>query len=127
MVFPGQARAEWRNNRSPNRGAALPSSLELLRGRGFANGWAQSGKFAWLGEPRSIRASRVSPCSQGGPPGSSPRALRHHGVLSAARPESFLIEKSGKLVGGEAVRARAWGEQLARSDCLANVVKQHKG
>jgi len=55
------------------------------------------------------------------------RALRRHGVASAARPESFIVDKSGKLVAGEAARARAWGKQLSRADCLAHVGKLRKG
>ena len=54
------------------------------------------------------------------------RSLHHHGVRGAARPESFLVDKTGKLVPGEVARARAWGEQLTWSSCLARVVEHQR-
>ena len=41
------------------------------------------------------------------------RAFSSHGLLSVARPESFLVTKAGHLLPGETDRARAWGKQLA--------------
>jgi hypothetical protein len=43
------------------------------------------------------------------------RRIRRHG-LDVVATESFLVEDSeGPLVEGELDRARAWGEELARS------------
>ena len=50
------------------------------------------------------------------------RLLAHHGARIAASPESFLVEGlTGALVEGELERARAWGQRLARRDCLPGV------
>ena len=42
------------------------------------------------------------------------RLLRRHGAHLIARPRSFLVDKQNRLLGGEDVRARTWGEGLAR-------------
>jgi hypothetical protein len=43
------------------------------------------------------------------------RLLRQHGAELVTPPHSFLVDKQNHLVDGEYVRARAWGEDLARS------------
>jgi hypothetical protein len=53
------------------------------------------------------------------------RLLARHGARAAARPESFLVDKTGVLVEGELGRARSWGEHLTWSDCLRRVVEGH--
>lgn len=40
------------------------------------------------------------------------RRLRRHGFLTIVEPESFLVDKEGHLMEGEAERARAWAETL---------------
>jgi len=40
--------------------------------------------------------------------------LRRHGFRVIASPESFLVDGHNHLVPGEELRARAWGEKLAR-------------
>ena len=43
------------------------------------------------------------------------RALRRHGCVLLARPESFfVVDTTGPLVDGELARAREWGAGLAR-------------
>lgn len=43
------------------------------------------------------------------------RLLRQHGAQLVAPPRSFLVDKQNQLLDGEHVRARAWGEDLARA------------
>lgn len=43
------------------------------------------------------------------------RLLRQHGADPVAPPHSFLVDKQSHLLDGEYVRARAWGEDLARA------------
>jgi hypothetical protein len=42
------------------------------------------------------------------------RELRHHGFELVDEPESFLVDRANHLEAGEAARAQAWGEHLAR-------------
>jgi hypothetical protein len=41
------------------------------------------------------------------------RRLRRHGYRLAVGPESFFVDKTNHLLGGESDRARAWGEGFA--------------
>jgi len=41
--------------------------------------------------------------------------LRRRGARLIAVPHSFLVDKQNHLIGGEDVRAHAWGEDLARA------------
>lgn len=41
------------------------------------------------------------------------RTLHHHGAAVLAPPQSFFVDKQGRLRSGELDRARRWGEQLA--------------
>jgi flavodoxin-like protein len=43
------------------------------------------------------------------------RLLRRHGAHLIAPAQSFLVDKQNRLLDGEYVRARAWGEDLARA------------
>jgi hypothetical protein len=40
--------------------------------------------------------------------------LRHHGLRLVLPPESFLVDRSTRLIADEEKRAHAWGERLAR-------------
>jgi hypothetical protein len=41
------------------------------------------------------------------------RELARHGLIQAASPESFIVNKQSHLVPGEQERARSWGAHLA--------------
>jgi len=41
------------------------------------------------------------------------RALRRHGLLVVAGPESFIVDRRSVLLPGELERAKAWGARLA--------------
>jgi hypothetical protein len=41
--------------------------------------------------------------------------LRRHGAQLVAPPHSFLVDKQNRLLDGEHVRAREWGEDLAKA------------
>ena len=54
------------------------------------------------------------------------RGMSHHGIHVVAPPESFLVDKSGELLDGETGKARAWGERLTWSDCVARIVEHQR-
>jgi capsular polysaccharide biosynthesis protein len=43
------------------------------------------------------------------------RLLRRHGAQLVTPPRSFVVDKQNRLLDGEQVRARLWGEDLARA------------
>jgi hypothetical protein len=45
------------------------------------------------------------------------RQLKRHGYRVLAAPESFLVSKQNKLLGGETGRARLWGAQIGEDAC----------
>src|SRR6185437_7556997 len=53
------------------------------------------------------------------------RRLRRHGFRAPVRPESFFVDKRNRLIDGEAERATAWGEALARSARAAHQPAGH--
>ncbi len=76
----------------------------------------------WLASAGRVsdKSAAVFDTRVGGPPLLTGRAssgiasgLRRRGFRIAGKPESFLVDRSNRLVPGEVERARRWGAELA--------------
>jgi hypothetical protein len=79
------------------------------------------GVRSWLAGVRRLHVQGAAFDTRvGSPAGASGRASRgiarllsERGVSVGVRGESFLVDAGGRLLAGEADRARSWGERLA--------------
>lgn len=55
------------------------------------------------------------------------RRLRHHGYRLVTDPESFLVDKENRLLGGEDERARSWGAHLAELAAALAMPERNSG
>jgi hypothetical protein len=111
--------------RSSTRTSALDAAVKPGSGLTIdpgADGRGIRDWFGLLGDHRGKRAAafdtRVDAPAllTGRASGGIASELRHHGFTMVAKPESFLVDRSNRLVTGEVDRAARWGEALAGPD-----------
>ena len=114
--------------RSSTRTSALEAAVKPGSGLSIDPGAEGPGIRDWFGSLGDRRGKRAAAFDTrvdapalltGRASGGIASELRHHGFTIVAKPESFLVDRSNKLVSGEVDRAARWGEALAGPDDIS--------